>query len=70
MSDKELQKVLIKFRRNADAELGIIVKELQYARFLLKHVIEFEADENALLNVQKLIRNYVNANIIINNRDL
>lgn len=38
LSDKELNNILIKARKNSDAEFRIIVKELQYARFLLTHI--------------------------------
>lgn len=71
LSDKELDEVLIKARKNSDAELRIIVKELQYARLLLKHVIEFvKADESAFLNVQKLVKNYVDATARANSKNL
>lgn len=71
LSDKELEEVLIKARKSSDTELRIIVKELQYARFLLKHMVEFiEADESSFLNVQKLIKNYVEATARTNDRDL
>jgi hypothetical protein len=71
LSDNELGEVLIKARKNSDAELRIIVKELQYARFLLRHIIEFvETDESAFLNIQKLAKSYVDASIRANNKDL
>ncbi len=71
LSDKELNEVLIKARKNSDAELRIIVKELQYARVLLKNVIEFvETDESAFLNVQKLVKNYVDATTRANSKNL
>jgi hypothetical protein len=64
LSDKELNEVLIKARKSDDSELRIIVKELQYTRFLLKNIVEFIVDsneDNDLLTIQKLVRNYVNA---------
>lgn len=64
LSDKELNEVLIKARKSDDSELQIIVKELQYKRFLLKNIVEFIVDSNEgnnLLTIQKLVRNYVNA---------
>jgi hypothetical protein len=71
LSDEELNDILIKARKNSDAELRIIVKELQYARYLLAHIIEFvEEDKSEFLTVQKLVRNYVNATIRANNKNL
>ncbi len=73
LSDEELNKVLIKARKTSDAELRIIVKELQYTRFLLKNVIEFVVDPNEnkdLLTIQKLAKNYVDATIRANNKNL
>lgn len=61
LSDKELNEVLIKARKNNDSELRIIVKELQYARFILKHVVEFvEDDRIEFSHIRKLAENYVN----------
>lgn len=73
LSDEELNNVLIRARENSDAELRIIVKELQYARFLLKHIIEFVDDSNEnndLLTIQKLVKNYVNATFRANSKNL
>jgi len=71
LSDKELDEVLIEARKNSDAELRIIVKELQYARFLLKNIIEFvEADKSPFLNVRKLVENYVEATTRANRKSL
>lgn len=70
LSDRELEQVLIKARKNSNAELRIIVKELQYTRVLLKQVIEFIGDESPFLNVQKLIKYYVEAIARANRRDL
>lgn len=64
LTDGELNEVLIKARKNSDAELRIIVKELQYTRFLLKNIIDFVVDPNEnndLLTIQKLVKNYVKA---------
>ncbi len=72
LSDEELNEILIKARKSSDAELRIIVKELQYARFLLKNIIEFvnDTDESDLLTIQKLAKNYVNATIKANSGNL
>jgi hypothetical protein len=73
LSDEELNNVLIKARKNSDAELRFIVKELQYTRFLLKNIIEFVVDPNEnndLLTIQKLVKNYVNAMVKVNNKNL
>lgn len=72
LSDAELYEVLIKARKNSDAELRIIVKELQYTRFLLKHIIEFIHDPNEgseLLTIQNLVKNYVDATIKANSKN-
>ena len=71
LSDKELNDVLIKARKNSDVELRLIVKELQYARFLLKHIIEFVEEETSeFLTIQKLVKLYADATVRANNRDL
>ncbi len=72
LSDEELNEVLIKARKNSDAELRIIVKELQHARFLIKHIIEFvdDSDESDILTIQKLAKNYVKATIRANSKSL
>ena len=71
LSDKELNDVLIKARKNSDVELRLIVKELQYARFLLKHIPEFvEEDTSEFLTIQKLVKLYADATVRANNRDL
>jgi hypothetical protein len=71
LSDNELGEVLIKARKNSDAELRIIVKELQYARYLLKNIIEFvEEDKSEFLTIQKLVKSYVDANLRANNKNL
>jgi hypothetical protein len=72
-SDEELNQVLIKAHKNPDPELRIIVKELQYARFLLRHIVEFVEDPNEsndLLTIQKLVKNYVSANLRTNSKNL
>ncbi|MGI8544346.1 MAG: hypothetical protein ACR2MD_12855 [Aridibacter sp.] len=70
LSDEELNEVLIKARKNSDAELRIIVKELQYARFLITHIIKFieDSDESDFLTIPKLVRLYVDATIRANNK--
>jgi hypothetical protein len=71
LSGKELNDVLIKARKNSNVELRLIVKELQYARYLLKHIIEFiEEDTSEFLTIQKLVNSYVEATVRANNRDL
>lgn len=71
LSDDELNEVLIKARRNSDAELRIIIKELQYTRFLLRHIIEFVIpDESEFLNIHKLVKSYVNATEKANSKNL
>ena len=71
LSDNELNNVLIKARQNSDIELRLIVKELQYARYLLKHIIEFvEEDTSEFLTIQKLVKNYVDAGIRANNKKI
>jgi len=71
LSDNELGEVLIKARKSSDAELRIIVKELQYARFLLRHITEFvETDESEFLTIQKLVKNYADATIRANSKNL
>ena len=71
LSDNELENVLIKARKNSDSELRMIVKELQYARYLLKHMIEFvEEDESEFLTIQKLVGNYVDVRARANDRNL
>lgn len=71
LSDKELNEVLFKARKNSDAELRIIVKELKYARFMLQNVSEvIEIDESGFLNVQKLVKNYVAAIKRANSKNL
>ncbi len=39
LSDEKLNQILIEARKNSDAELRIIIKELQYTRLLLKNII-------------------------------
>ena len=70
LTDEELNDVLIKARKNSDPELRVIVKELQYARFLLRHIIEFADDRSAFLNVQNLAENYVKVLEKTNNKNL
>jgi len=70
LSDEDLTKILIKARRNSDAELRIIIKELQYARYLLTHIVDFvEEDTSEFLTIQKLVKIYVNAIIRANSKD-
>jgi hypothetical protein len=70
LSDKELNNVLIKARKNSNIELRLIVKELQYARYLLKHIIEFvEEDTSEFLTIQKLVKSYVDATVRANNKN-
>lgn len=60
LSDEKLNEVLIKAGKNSDAELRIIIKELLYARFLLKHIVEFVEDERSeFSHIRKLAENYV-----------
>ena len=71
LSDNELHNVLIKARQNSDVELRLIVKELQYARYLLKHIIEFvEEDTSEFLTIQKLVKNYVDGTMRANSKKL
>lgn len=71
LSDKELDNVLLKARKNSDVKLRRIVKELQYARYLLKYVIEFvEEDKSEFLTIQKLVKGYIEATARANNRNL
>jgi len=72
LSDEELNQILIKARKNSDAELRVTVKELQYARFLMRHIIELidDSDESKFLTIQKLAKNYVNATIRVNTKNL
>ncbi|HEY8562373.1 MAG TPA: hypothetical protein VIL74_18495 [Pyrinomonadaceae bacterium] len=60
---------MIKARKNSGAELRIIVKELQYARFLLKNIVEFvEEDKSEFLTIQKLVKIYAEATIRAGNK--
>jgi hypothetical protein len=64
-----LNNILIKARKNSGAELRIIVKELQYARFLLKNIVEFvEEDKSEFLTIQKLVKIYAEATIRAGNK--
>ena len=64
ISDKDLEEILILARKNSDVKLRRSIKELQYLRFLMKHLVELIPDENEknkFLTIQNLAKNYVNA---------
>ncbi|NJM52740.1 MAG: hypothetical protein HC846_04690 [Blastocatellia bacterium] len=56
LSDNELNQILIRARETSDTELRIVVKEVQYARFLMKHIVEPINDESELTTIQKLAK--------------
>jgi hypothetical protein len=59
LADEDLNEILIKARKNSDAELRVIVKELQYVRFLMKHLVNFIEGNNENSALTELAKNYV-----------
>ncbi len=71
ISDKDIEEILILARKNSDIKLRRSIKELQYLRFLMKHLAELipdENEENKFLTIQKLAKNYVSVLIKAENK--
>lgn len=63
ISDQDLEEIPFFAGKTSDIRLRRSIKELQYVRFLMKHLVELIKDENDnnILSIQNLARNYVNA---------